>query len=158
MDARRIPYEDEFDVVGAFDVLEHVAEDEVALAAIHRAVRPGGGILLTVPQHPRLWAPADELAKHCRRYTRRELVDKVQRAGFEVTKVTSFVALLLPLMALSRARQRRSPNSYDELAEFRVSAFVQSVLGLVLSIELAMLRLGISFPAGGSLLLVGRKA
>src|ERR1700730_18077853 len=43
MDARRIPYEDEFDVIGAFDVLEHIPEDAVVLAQMYRAVKPGGG-------------------------------------------------------------------------------------------------------------------
>lgn len=43
MDARKIPYVEEFDVIGAFDVLEHIEEDEVVLAAMLRALRPGGG-------------------------------------------------------------------------------------------------------------------
>lgn len=51
MDARRIPYVDHFDVIGAFDVLEHIAEDELVLREIHQALRPGGGVMLTVPQH-----------------------------------------------------------------------------------------------------------
>jgi ubiquinone/menaquinone biosynthesis C-methylase UbiE len=44
MDARRIPFEDEFDVIGAFDVLEHIKEDEQVLVQMHRAVKSGGGI------------------------------------------------------------------------------------------------------------------
>jgi SAM-dependent methyltransferase len=51
MDARKIPFESEFDVIGAFDVLEHIEEDEKALAQIFHAVLPGGGLILTVPQH-----------------------------------------------------------------------------------------------------------
>ena len=42
MDARHIPFEREFDVVGAFDVLEHIIEDENALAQMFNAARPGG--------------------------------------------------------------------------------------------------------------------
>ena len=50
MDARCIPYEEEFDVVGAFDVLEHIPEDDVVLAQMYRAAKPGSGLLLTVPR------------------------------------------------------------------------------------------------------------
>ena len=62
MDARSIPYTDEFDVVGAFDVLEHVEQDAEALSAMYRACRTGGGILITVPQHKFLWSAVDEYA------------------------------------------------------------------------------------------------
>ena len=56
MDARRIPFREEFDVIGAFDVLEHVREDEQVLSQMHQATRKGGGILVTVPHHPFLWS------------------------------------------------------------------------------------------------------
>jgi SAM-dependent methyltransferase len=98
-DARRLPFQPRFDVVGAFDVLEHIREDEAALAEMARLVRPGGGILLTVPQHAGLWSRSDERAGHLRRYTRRGLRDKVRRAGFDVLAVTGFVSLLLPQLA-----------------------------------------------------------
>src|SRR5882672_11415009 len=51
MDARRIPFREEFDVVGAFDVLEHVEEDEEILFQMYQATRKRGGILVTVPHH-----------------------------------------------------------------------------------------------------------
>jgi SAM-dependent methyltransferase len=77
MDARNIPFRSEFGLIGAFDVLEHIKEDEEVLAQMYKAVRPGGGIILTVPQHPFLWSSADELACHERRYTAKELKIKV---------------------------------------------------------------------------------
>ena len=94
-------------MVGAFDVIEHISEDEEALAQLRRAVRPGGGVLVTVPQHPRLWSPADDYGEHKRRYRRRELVEKVSAAGLEIERITSFVSLLLPAMIASRFLDRR---------------------------------------------------
>ena len=102
MDARDIPFESEFDVIGAFDVLEHIEEDEQVLEQVFRAVSPGGGIMLTVPQHRFLWSQQDEYACHVRRYEAKELRDKVEKAGFQVEWATSFVTLLLPLMVMSR--------------------------------------------------------
>src|ERR1041384_8013479 len=72
MDARQIPFREEFDVVGAFDVLEHVTEDEEVLSQMYQATRKGGGILLTVPHHPFLWSSLDVHARHVRRYQTRE--------------------------------------------------------------------------------------
>ena len=78
MDARRIFFECEFDVVGAFDVLEHLVEDESALAQMFNAARPGGGLLVTVPQQRYLWSASDQFAMHQRRYSRAELRAKVR--------------------------------------------------------------------------------
>ncbi len=73
MDAKAIPFESEFDVIGAFDVLEHIPEDERVLSQMLGALAPGGGLLLTVPQHPFLWSYGDEFSRHVRRYTANEL-------------------------------------------------------------------------------------
>lgn len=108
MDARKLPFEEEYDVVGAFDVLEHIDEDDAVLREMFRTVRKGGGIVVTVPQHPFLWAEVDDYSFHKRRYTRPELLRKVRAAGFQVERVTSFVSLLLPLMMLSRLSRRSS--------------------------------------------------
>jgi SAM-dependent methyltransferase len=158
LDARQLPFDSEFDVVGAFDMLEHVEEDERVLAELHHAVRPGGGLLLTVPQHPRLWGPADEAGEHRRRYRRRELVQKAQAAGFSVERITSFVTLSLPLMAASRLADRRhNAEHYDPMNEFRIPRLANALLDASLTVDRALVRAGVSLPAGGSLLLVGRR-
>jgi SAM-dependent methyltransferase len=156
-DARRLPYDAEFDVIGAFDVLEHIREDEEALTQLYRAVRPGGGIVLTVPQHPNLWSAADDYARHERRYVRSELVRKVREAGFLVVHTTSFVSLLLPLLAASRIRRRRLDATFDPLAELRNGRVLDTILERVMSLELWLTRRRWQWAAGGSLLLVGRR-
>ena len=151
MDARHIPFRDEYDVIGAFDVLEHIEEDEDVLRQMYQAVRPGGGILITVPQHPALWSAADDYAFHKRRYTRTEMVSKVQAAGFELVQVTSFVSLLLPVMLLSRLRHRHNTETYNPLAEFTINPGINRFLTAVMSLERQIMRY-VSLPAGGSLL------
>ena len=157
MDARRIPFRDEFDVAGAFDVIEHIEEDTVVLEALHAAVRPGGGILLTVPQHPSLWSAFDEHAGHVRRYRAAELAERTRRAGFEPVRMTSFVTLLLPLMFLSRIRPRPPGREYDPLADLRVSAPLNWLFERALDCERLLIRAGVPLPVGGSLLLVARR-
>lgn len=157
MDARQIPFQEEFDVIGAFDVLEHIADDVQVLSQIFQATRPGGGILITVPQHPFLWSPLDDIAHHQRRYTRKDLLRKVHGAGFEVVRATSFVSLLLPLMAAARIRLRRkgTPNPLEEHSKSRP---VRMLLERVMDMERGMIQMGIGLPAGGSLLVVARRA
>jgi SAM-dependent methyltransferase len=157
MDARKIPFESEFDVIGAFDVLEHIEEDEKVLAQIFHAVLPGGGIILTVPQHRFLWSQQDEYACHVRRYEAEELSNKVEQAGFLVERATSFVSLLLPLMFLSRLSKRKPVENYDPTQEFQISGLLNGILETVLDLERMIIRAGFSFPAGGSRLLIARK-
>ena len=154
MDACHIPFQAKFDVVAAFDVLEHIAEDKLVLSEMFKATRPGGGILLTVPQHQFLWSEVDEHSMHQRRYHRANLHQKVEQAGFHVGRITSFVSLLLPLMILSR---RKGRSSEDLWAEFQISRPLNALLEKILGIERALIRSGISFPVGGSLLLVARR-
>ena len=94
MDAANIPFRDEFDVVGCFDVLEHIEDDRRVLEQCFLAAR--SGVVLTVPQHSFLWSASDEYAKHVRRYTRSELIGKVKAAGFQPLLVTSFRRVALP--------------------------------------------------------------
>lgn len=155
MDARHIPYEDEWDVIGAFDVLEHIEEDRAVLAELRRALRPGGGLIVSVPQHPWLWGPFDDYAHHVRRYTRRELVGKLRAAGFQVRQTTSFVSVLLPAMVLSRARQRlRGAQAFDPTAELRLPRALNRAFTGALALERGLIARGVSLPAGGSLFVV----
>lgn len=156
LDATRMPYVDEFDVVGAFDVLEHIDDDVAALHGIRKALRPGGGAVLLVPQHPRLWSRMDVVAGHARRYTRRELLRKVRDAGLEPVQATSFVSTLLPALVVSRVARRVLRRPYDPVAELRPTA-LNRVFERVLDGERRLIERGLSLPVGGSLLVVARR-
>jgi len=153
MDARRIPYEREFDVIGAFDVIEHIEDDELVLSQMFRATKPGGGIIITVPQHQFLWSVVDEHAFHKRRYSWKDLVSKVERAGFHVIRTTSFVSLLLPLLLVSRRRRHMTRANHNPLAEYNIGRTLNTALERVLGMERFAIKRGVSFRAGGSLLL-----
>src|SRR6185436_16704781 len=98
------------DLVGAFDVLEHIAEDGAVLAEIARSLRPGGVLIATVPQQPWMWSPTDELAHHRRRYRRGELAAKARAAGLRPLHQSSFTALAFPLMVAARLVERARPT------------------------------------------------
>jgi trans-aconitate methyltransferase len=158
MDARHIPYESELDAIGAFDVLEHIEEDEAVLQQIYKALKPSGVVFITVPQHRWLWSAVDEYACHVRRYSANELHQKVCRAGFEIIRSTSFVSTLLPAMYLSRLLKRNKMDvSMDAMAELRINLILNKLFEWLLNSELALIRVGVALPVGGSRLLVARK-
>lgn len=157
MDARNIPYCEEFDVIGAFDVLEHIEEDLTVLREIHTALKKSGFLFLTVPQHGWLWSPVDEYACHVRRYSASELHQKIKSAGFEVVRSTSFVSLLLPAMLLSRIKQKKSKSSIDPMDELQLSKGLNALLYKVMQVEICLIKMGINLPFGGSRLVVARR-
>jgi SAM-dependent methyltransferase len=150
MDARQIPYACEFDIVGAFDVIEHIEEDTQVINEIWRALKPGGGALFTVPQHPSLWSVQDDRACHVRRYRRHELSNKLEAAGFRILFSSSFVSLLLPMLAASRRRKRKPGDTTNNYAEFMLPSSVNSALYAVLHLEALLIRSGLRFPIGGT--------
>jgi SAM-dependent methyltransferase len=102
-DARDLPVRSgAFGLVTAFDVLEHIEEDYLAVAEIARVLRPGGTALIAVPCDMALWSAHDEAVGHVRRYSRRELADLVQKAGLTMDRIWSWNVLLRPVVALRR--------------------------------------------------------
>ncbi|GAB3824123.1 class I SAM-dependent methyltransferase [Kribbella italica] len=154
MDATRNPYDAEFDVAGAFDVIEHIEDAPLVLKGMFQTVRPGGGILVTVPQHQWLWSAADVAAHHVKRYSRRMLIDELQTAGFEPVKVTSFVSLLLPAMMAARLRSKENADVEGELG---MAAPLNRACYTAMRLESVLIRAGLPLPAGGSLLAVARR-
>lgn len=157
MDARCIPFKEEFDVIGAFDVIEHIKEDSEVLKQMHQAIQPGGGVLLTVPIHRWLWSAQDEYAHHVRRYQVKELKEKVEQAGFTILRKTAFVSFLLPFMVASRFRKKKLSIDIDPLAELKLSKSLNNLFGATMKLEERLIRLGLNFPVGGSMLLIARK-
>jgi len=82
---------------------------------------------------------------------------KLQRAGFRVAFSTSFVSLLLPAMYLSRQRSRVEDAQYDFTSDLQLSRPVNAIMTAVMAIEYVLIRLGVRFPFGGSLLIVAQK-
>jgi SAM-dependent methyltransferase len=80
-----LPFADgAFPLVCAFDIAEHVDDEDAALAELSRVAAPGGALLLSVPLHPSLWSPFDDFVGHGRRYEPQRLLAKLAEHGFVV--------------------------------------------------------------------------
>ena len=158
LDATDIPFKSEFDAIGAFDVIEHIDDDVSVLCGIERALKSGGRLILTVPQHQFLWSSIDVFVHHRRRYSRKELLNKIESAGFHVEYVTSFVFILFPLMLISRYLRRKAnatTANFDQQVHF--NPFVNWRFDFFMRIDETMINLRWSLPWGGTLLAIARK-
>jgi SAM-dependent methyltransferase len=99
-----LPFADaSFDVVTAFDVVEHCEPEETALAELYRVLEPGGRLLMSVPAYQWAWSDHDVANGHLRRYTRARATAAVEQAGFEVVRATYAFSAVFPAFAAERA-------------------------------------------------------
>jgi SAM-dependent methyltransferase len=147
--------EGSLDLALALDVIEHVPDDAVALRELHRVLKPGGSLLLTVPALMLLWSQHDVANGHYRRYTEGQLRRRVEEAGFEVAFATYFNTILFPPVLAARLLWRLRPKKVaSDVAE--VAGPVNAVLAGTFSLERHLLR-HVSMPIGVSALCVARK-
>jgi len=103
-----------YDIIGLFDVLEHIEDDQATLASLGERLKVGGKIVVTVPAFPWLWSKHDESHHHFRRYTKASLRDAASSVGLKVEKIFYFNSFLLPVAIGLRAAkalfQRSSPD------------------------------------------------
>ena len=102
-DASELPIEDRaIQAVVAMDVLEHIVGDEKVLREFCRVLVPGGALFITVPAFTFLWSAHDEAVDHVRRYSKKELISKIENAGFKVNSIRYWNSLLFPLAVITR--------------------------------------------------------
>lgn len=147
-----LPYVGEkFDLIGIFDVLEHVEKDVESLDALARRLASGGKILVTVPAFPSLWSEHDVTHHHFRRYTRKSLAEVAKKAGLKVSYVSYFNFFLYPAAIVTRALKRLAGRKTPDDALPGVS--LNRILKCIFGLERYLLG-RMSFPVGLSLVAV----
>jgi SAM-dependent methyltransferase len=138
-----VPVQGPFDVVTMFDVLEHIEDDEASLRVAGDLLEPDGLLLVSVPALRWLWSDHDVVLHHHRRYTRGELVAKLDAAGFKVERVSYYTGLLLPALVAERmAGKLRSSITGKHKTEYDVNpppGLLNGLFGLTMSFERWML-------------------
>jgi SAM-dependent methyltransferase len=140
-------------LITAFDVVEHLEDDEKALTGICERLAPGGVFVCTVPAFPFLWSGHDDVHHHYRRYTRKILRRRLEDAGFVVERVTFFNTVLFPPAAVVRLLHRFLPGGAKGSDASLSSGPANRLLRAVFSAERFLLRLT-DLPVGVSLLAV----
>jgi 2-polyprenyl-3-methyl-5-hydroxy-6-metoxy-1,4-benzoquinol methylase len=162
IDVLTLPFKEEYEVIGLFDVLEHIEDDRKALSEISRALRPGGYLILTVPAYQVLWSRHDEASHHKRRYSKKNLVAKLENCGFSVDKVTYFMFFLYPMLAavrlLSKVFRSGIQKKDDAMTslEYKTMPVINDIFLTLLRLEKYLIR-RMDLPFGASLILIARR-
>ncbi len=159
-DFHQLPLRPEsFDLVTCIDVIEHLSDDRRALRELHRTLRPGGHLVLSVPAFQALWGDHDELYGHFRRYRAAELRDKLREAGFEPSRLTYFEPLFFAPLWLFRKWKRLRPRK-GGLAQkddfVALPGFANAMLTELLALERFAIR-HVDLPFGVTLLGVAKR-
>lgn len=158
----QLPFPNEsFDLVCAFDVIEHVENDQHALEEMFRVCKENGNVCLTVPAFSFLWSAHDEVNHHFRRYTLsqfRKLLINIPAAKEKYS--TYFNTLLFLPVAIIRLGQQlfkkptqRESSDFDLFEDHKI---INGILKNIFAIEILLLRM-IRLPFGISLLLLSQK-
>ncbi len=160
--AMALPFADAtFDVVTAFDVIEHCAPEDEALSEVARVLVPGGRFLMAVPAYQWAWTDFDAANGHHRRYTKARAVGAVERAGFGVDRATYGFASVFPMFAAERLarrvlRSRRTHAPADIVKVPAVARPVHHVLMALCGLDRQVLR-SRDLPFGSSVFLAATK-
>ena len=142
------PFKNHFDVVGLFDVLEHIEDDRLAIKNISDMLTRKGKIVLTVPAHMWLWCEEDDVSNHFKRYNLNTLKQLLIDEGFQIKYATNFFISIVPLLYL-----RTKSKSSDEI---KINPIINFILEKISNVENKLLNF-ISSSVGGSIIIVAEK-
>ncbi len=155
-EAQRLPFCDgSFEGVIALDLFEHLEDAGVAARELARCLCPGGRLIVTVPSYPFLWSPHDVAMGHVRRYSRKSLVPLLSESGLIILKVTNFLGLVFPPLALVRMAQKYRGGSADTIS-YEWPLWANRFFVGIIKLELAWLS-RFSIPWGTTLVAVCEK-
>ena len=95
-----------YDLIGAFDVIEHIDADSAAIASIASRLKPGGKFVMAVPAHQWMWSAHDVMNHHKRRYSKPALRRLIEGSPLNLVKLGYFNSLLFPLAVVERAASK----------------------------------------------------
>jgi SAM-dependent methyltransferase len=144
-----------YDVVGAFDVIEHIDDDHAALASIADKIKRGGKLVMTVPAHQWMWSAHDEVNHHQRRYSKASLKQLVDASPLRLEAIGYFNSLLFPVAIAARlAGKLRGKEDGDDTLP---PALLNSALEAVFAQEARLIG-KVPLPPGLSLFAVASSA
>lgn len=155
--AEELPFEDEsFDVVTALDVVEHLDDDVAGLKEMNRVLKKGGKTLIFVPAFMWLWGVQDDISNHRIRYTRQQIVERLEKAGFEIERATyANITFFAPIL-LGRVLMKITGIKPESENNVNVSA-LNGFFGKIFSAERFWLKRA-NFPFGVSIVIVAKKS
>lgn len=154
--AEKLPFADEsFDVVTALDVVEHLDDDVSGLKEMHRVLKMGGKTLIFVPAFMWLWGVQDDISNHRIRYTKAQIVERLQSAGFEIERATYANWTFFAPILVGRTLMKITGIKPESENNVNVSA-LNGIFGKIFSSEKLWLK-NFNFPFGVSIVITAKK-
>jgi SAM-dependent methyltransferase len=153
-----LPFENEiFDVVCAFDIIEHVHDDLKAAEEMNRVLKNNGNLILTVPAFNFLWSEHDEINFHFRRYTKKTLLNTLN--VFKLNKTYFFNSILFIPIAIVRLLSRFKSKKLENKSDFKRfnSSLISKILYFIFHIDLFLIKKKIKPMFGTSIFLIASK-
>ena len=146
------PYDGKFDLICMFDVLEHIEKDNETLKVIKDYLKPNGKLFITVPAYQWLYGSHDKLLHHKRRYSKRDLVQKLNTNKFDIVKLSFFNTLLFPFVIIARILDMINPSN-TSTGYGTPNKILNSIFYSVFRSEKKILKI-MRFPFGTSLIVL----
>jgi len=158
MDAQQIELNEKFDCIISSDCLEHLEDDSKALRNWYDLLNDEGSLTIFVPAYMLLWSEHDVANMHYRRYTLKELVSRLEEAGFIIEKSSYWnFFLFVPVLSV-RLLSRFVPNKgRQQTGDLKQGSFMNPILYSLIKMENKLLK-KINFPFGISAFCLARKA
>ncbi len=164
-DMHNPPFGNQFGLVGLFDVMEHLEDDNLVLRDLNRMISEDGYLILTVPAFSLLWSYFDEAGHHIRRYQKADLNRKLELAGFRVIQLSYFMGILFPVVWLRRKiskkhlknNQNKGQIFQSAVEELQIIPVINDILCMILGWENQLIKIGVQLPFGTSLIAVAKK-
>lgn len=154
--AENLPFADEsFDITTALDVVEHLDDDIAGLKEMFRVTKSGGSALIFVPAFMWLWGVQDDVSNHRVRYTKKQIVERLEKAGFTVERATyANVTFFAPIL-LGRTLMKLTGIKPESENNLNVSA-LNGICGRLFGAESLWLQ-RFNFPFGVSIVIVAKR-
>jgi SAM-dependent methyltransferase len=151
----KLPLDPIFDIGVALDVLEHIDDDATALKNIHRVMKPGGKVIITVPAFMSLWSDHDKNCNHKRRYRKKELETLIRNSGLSIEYISYFNFWLFPPIAVMRFLSKLFRIRTNSALENNLpSNWMNKLFYRIFSSERFFVRNQIKLPFGVSLIAI----
>jgi SAM-dependent methyltransferase len=152
---------DTYDAMVLLNVLEHIEDDNAAVAHIARMLKPGGVAVIEVPAGPELFDDYDRELKHFRRYTLQGLCSAIQGAGLNVERRNYLGALIYPAFQFAKRRSQNRPKAASKRKDHVANAIgatsrFNAIGHAIMTLEKVMSR-AIEFPRGIRCVVAARK-
>lgn len=139
-----------YDLIGLFDVVEHIEDDREFLLRLKSALDEYGYLAITVPAYQFLWSSHDVANMHFRRYTRASICKLLKECGFTVEYASYWNTVLFPLALTARVL------GFSGESSFGLPRAIDAIFYACVVVESWLMRF-VRLPFGVSIVVIARK-